>query len=293
MEGLDCFALYKLRLQPVGGVARNDGQGQRQRPAKNKQQYFGPLHRNEEHLLKYKSSTLRHEFKYIINYNEYEYLKARISGIMYRDAHSGINGYHIRSLYFDDMYGSALAEKESGVMFRQKYRVRIYDKSDKVIKLERKEKFGEFINKVGLSLSKDEFYNLIAGDTGDISFLLKSGNKMAGEMYGRIRALRLAPAVIVDYRRDVFVAEEGNVRITFDKELQAGIDTPDIFGDIHIVNALNPQLMVLEVKYDDFLPKHIKNALQITSHKREAVSKYVYCRLAQFQHNPQIQYLIK
>ena len=239
--------------------------------------------------MEYHGKSLRHELKYIINYTEYHSLKTRLSTIIPKDLNSGENGYHIRSLYFDDVYHTALSEKASGVQLRQKYRVRIYDKSDSVIKLERKEKFGDLISKQSLTLKKDEFYSLIKNE--EISFLLKSSKDMPKEIYWAIRTKMLAPAVIVDYQREVYVLDEGNVRITFDQNLQAGINTSDIFSpDIINVNVFTPGTMVLEVKYDDFLPDYVRQLLQLPAHSREAVSKYVYCRLAQFKYNPASQY---
>ena len=59
-----------------------------------------------------------------------------------RDKHARAGGYTIRSLYFDDYCNSAYEEKDAGILMRKKYRVRIYNGSDKVIKLERKKKYG-------------------------------------------------------------------------------------------------------------------------------------------------------
>ncbi len=113
---------------------------------------------------------------------------------------------------------------------------------------------------------------------------------MPKEMYWAIRTRMLAPAVIVDYQREVFVLDEGNVRITFDQNLQAGINTSDIFSPGVIdVNVLAPGTMVLEIKYDDYLPAYVLKLLQLPAHSREAVSKYVYCRLAQFRYDPGAQ----
>ncbi len=234
--------------------------------------------------MEHNGRRLRHELKYLINYGEYAYLKPRLEALMKRDIHAGDDGYHIRSLYFDDMYHSALEEKESGIMLRRKYRIRIYNKSDSFISLERKDKFGEFISKISTCLTRDEFYRIINGDIADMA---SSDVSLKQEMFAEMRTKRLAPSVIVDYQRDVYVYDEGNVRITFDRDLHAGIDTADVFApNITTVAAMDPGLMVLEVKYDDFLPDVIKNALQIKSHSREAVSKYVYCRQAQFKYNP-------
>ena len=54
------------------------------------------------------------------------------------DPHAENGGYLIRSLYFDDYWNSAYEEKESGVLMRKKYRIRIYNYSAESIKLERK-----------------------------------------------------------------------------------------------------------------------------------------------------------
>lgn len=240
--------------------------------------------------MKYLNNTLRHEFKYIIHEREYVGLKARLSTMMHPDENSGEEGYHIRSLYFDDIYHTAYFEKLSGVQYRQKYRVRIYNLSDENIKLERKEKFGDFISKKSINLSKEEFYWLIHKE--NLEFLLQKNSDMAKDMFWDMRTKLLAPAVIVDYVREVYVMDEGNVRITFDQHLQAGIDTSNIFDrNVTLINVLEPNTMVLEVKYDDYLPAFIQAAIQIPVHRREAVSKYIYCRYAQFQRNPAMQYL--
>ena len=83
--------------------------------------------------------VFRHEFKYYINYFEYEVLHRKLGAILKHDRFANENGdYHIRSLYFDDSKNTALFEKQSGILQRKKYRIRIYNLSDSVIKLEKK-----------------------------------------------------------------------------------------------------------------------------------------------------------
>lgn len=91
----------------------------------------------------------RHEFKYLLHPNEYYQLKDAISRVMQIDEHAGEEqDYHIRSLYFDDMYDTALIEKLLGKRDRMKYRIRFYDFSSKVINLEIKEKEKNIFKKV-------------------------------------------------------------------------------------------------------------------------------------------------
>ena len=87
----------------------------------------------------------RHEWKYLINRAEKQLTDLRLRECMQLDPHAGEGGYMIRSLYFDDYWNSAMEEKDAGVLMRKKYRIRIYNCSDKSIKLERKKKFGSYI----------------------------------------------------------------------------------------------------------------------------------------------------
>ena len=82
--------------------------------------------------------AFRNEWKYLISTSEKEMLMLRLKPFLQPDPHAGEGGYYIRSLYFEDYWNSAYAEKEAGVLMRKKYRIRIYNNNDKFIKLERK-----------------------------------------------------------------------------------------------------------------------------------------------------------
>ena len=94
-----------------------------------------------------KKERFRNEWKYLISTSEKEVLNLRMKPLMKLDPHAETGGYLIRSLYFDDYWNSAYEEKESGVLMRKKYRIRIYNYSAESIKLERKKKFGSYIYK--------------------------------------------------------------------------------------------------------------------------------------------------
>ena len=79
---------------------------------------------------------LRHELKFFINEMQYHLLSNALDHVLHRDPNGDENNeYHIRSLYFDTVYDNALYDKLDGVQNRDKYRIRIYNLSDKVIKL--------------------------------------------------------------------------------------------------------------------------------------------------------------
>ena len=227
--------------------------------------------------MQYLGNKLRHEQKYYINQREYLLLKNSLKHLMKRDEFSDKDGcYHVRSLYFDDVYDTSLYEKNYGVFSRQKYRIRIYNRSDNVIKLECKSKYGEFISKESKNISKDNYHALM---NNDISFMEKEFG-LLNKFYTRNACTRLNPKVIVDYEREAYVIPAGDVRITFDKDLQAGFNTNDIFdNNVSTVNVLENSLIVLEIKYNDFIPAYLQSILNLSSHTRCAISKYVMCRV--------------
>ena len=106
----------------------------------------------------------RHELKYLISYADKAELAVRLAPVLHLDPHATNGGYFIRSLYFDDYWNTAYEEKDAGVLLRKKYRIRIYNCSDRSIKLERKKKFGSYIYKEAAPLTHAEFDAILAGD---------------------------------------------------------------------------------------------------------------------------------
>jgi len=221
--------------------------------------------------------TFRHEFKYYINFFEYHNLRLRLNKVLKFDKFSDEHGnYHIRSLYFDDVKSSALFEKQSGVLTRKKYRIRIYNLKDDVIKLERKNRVGQFINKESVSITREEYNKIIKND---INFLYESKKPLLVQFYFEIKHNLVKQDVIVDYTREAYVSDISNIRITLDKDLRTGLTNTDLFNkSAPSIKALDEPWMILEVKFNNFLPDYIKNIIQLSSNQRYAISKFVICK---------------
>jgi len=218
----------------------------------------------------------RHELKYYINYFEYHTLRNRLRMVLKHDKYADEDGnYHIRSLYFDDIKNEALFEKQSGTLKRNKYRIRIYNLNDDVIKLESKERIGQFIHKTSQTISKTEYDFLVNGEFEK----LDRSKPLVNTFLIDSEINRLKPKVIVDYVREAYMSPINNIRITFDKFLKTGLYKTDIFDkNVPTIDVVEEPKMILEIKYDNFLPDFIKNILQIESAQRYAISKYVICR---------------
>ena len=224
-----------------------------------------------------KEFTYRHELKYYINYKDYTLLRNALRSMMVPDAYAGEdNSYHIRSLYFDDIYDSALREKIAGSDGRSKYRIRIYNLSDGIIKFEKKIKNGQYVSKKSISISRDEYERIMEGD---IDFL-KDREPLASEIYLEMKNNLLRPKVLVDYTREAYISPLENVRITFDKDLRGSLMLSDIFNPhAPVMPMFDTGMMVLEVKFNRYLPEFIRNVINsVNAAERSAISKYVLCR---------------
>jgi hypothetical protein len=225
-----------------------------------------------------RTPKIRHELKYYISMGEYLVLRDRLKPLMPLDpfADQETRSYDIRSLYFDDIYNTAMWEKMYGIKNRKKLRIRIYNYKSDNIKLEKKAKYDMFTAKESSKITRYQVEDIMAGR---YDFLISGGNSLFEEMYGDIVANRLKPIVVVDYIREAYTYPAGNVRITFDKYLHSGNFNTDIFRPTMMpVPILDPGTLVLEIKYDTNLPQHIRDIINSTNGIRSAVSKYALCR---------------
>lgn len=234
--------------------------------------------------MQYEGHNLRHELKYYISMPTYYELRERLQKILYPDENMlDENGYIISSLYFDDIYHSALEQKLAGIRFRKKFRIRCYDMSDSLIRLECKSKFDDLIGKESAEISRAEYDSILEGD---YTFLLSRNERVCQELFCYNRTKLLKPEMVVEYKREAYVYPPGNVRITFDKNISVSVANPDMFAeDYRTESIFSDNIMVLEVKYDDYIPTVILQILRTVSAERCAISKYVMCRQKNAEEN--------
>lgn len=217
----------------------------------------------------------RHELKYLINYGDAELIKQRLKTVLKADSHAENGRYSIRSLYFDDYWNTAYFDKLNGVDNRKKYRIRLYDLNDDFIRLECKIKSGSYIAKQNAPLTISETEKIMQGDFG---FLLEANSPLCKQFYYECTSKFMRPKVYVDYEREPYIMEEGDVRITFDSNVRGAYPGFGITEkDIPFQYVLEPDKMVMEVKFTEFLPKLVKEILPARALELSAVSKYTLC----------------
>ncbi len=218
---------------------------------------------------------MRHEWKHRITYEDFLIISARLKQIAEYDGHAKNQGvYTIHSLYFDNLTDKVLREKLDGISVREKFRIRYYNEDTSYIRLEKKSKIHGLCDKQSVPLVKEEVEKLC---DGNIEFLLYSGKELCKELYAKMRFQQLKPRCIVEYDRIPFVYKPGNVRVTFDRNIKTGLYHDRLFDNSAFVPA-EEGTIILEVKYDAFLPEIIEKAVRVPNRQATAFSKYAVCR---------------
>lgn len=218
----------------------------------------------------------RHELKHYINYADFLQLRARLPCVAQPDKNAtGSGSYRVRSLYFDNFEDKALMEKINGISQREKFRLRLYNDNAAFIRLEKKSKNRGMCIKESSIITETECRQLLGGD---IEVLKTSGDRLLLELYTKMHYQQLRPKSIVDYKRDAFVYAPGNVRITMDYDIRA-TGAVHTFLDRELLTVPVPDTIILEVKYDAFLPEIIRGLVSLSSRQSTAFSKYATARM--------------
>lgn len=218
---------------------------------------------------------MRSEMKYYLTMRQYQLLRHAFDQVMQRDENSREGPYTVTSLYFDDMNNSDYHDCVAGVSQRKKHRIRFYNQNFKVIKFEKKHKIQNKSSKKSFKISEEEFSQIIAGN-GDF---LRSDEPLKMETYYYHEQRFLRPKIVVSYDREAFVLPYGDIRITFDYKLRCDDYIDDLlnYKDARYYVDLDSP-MILEVKYNSFIPNHIKAILQSQPITKQSISKYVLSR---------------
>ncbi len=217
----------------------------------------------------------RHEVKHGINTADLLVIRQRLRAVAYPDPHTIDGKYLIRSLYFDNPADKALMEKVNGMSRREKFRIRYYNGDLSVIHLEKKSKIDHLGYKQSASLTAGQAQRIV---DGDLEWMLDSEAPLIRELYSKMQTQGIAPKIIVDYTREPFIYPAGNVRVTLDYHIRSGMRCTD-FLNPDCVTVPVSDAIILEVKWDGFLPDIIRDAVSLADRREGAFSKYAACRI--------------
>ena len=218
----------------------------------------------------------RHEVKHEITYSDLLCIRQRLRAVAKPDPHAPRGKYLIRSLYFDNPGDKALREKIDGLNKREKFRIRYYNNDTSFIKLEKKSRLNGLGTKFDAPLTASEAQKIV---DGDIDWMLESEHELIRELYCKMKYQLIRPKTIVDYTREPFIYAPGNVRVTFDYNIRTGLNCTDFLNPDCITVPAGEAPILLEVKWDGFLPTIIKDAVRTSGRRAQAFSKYAQCRV--------------
>ena len=218
----------------------------------------------------------RHEWKHELAYIDLLSIRARLRAVMEPDRHAVDGKYFIRSLYFDNWNDKALREKLDGVNMREKFRIRYYNGDTGVIHLEKKSKLNGLGTKFSVPLTDEEAQMIV---DNDIDWMLASEFPLIQELYCKMLYQGMRPKTIVDYTREPFIYRPGNVRVTFDYDIRTGLSCTDFLNPDCTTIPAGDAAIIMEVKWDAYLPDIIRDIVQTRGRHAGAFSKYAQCRI--------------
>ena len=218
----------------------------------------------------------RHEEKYIIDYKQYVTLRERALRLLTPDPNGIMGSYIITSLYFDDYMDHSLDEKLDGLPEHSKFRIRTYDFSDRMIKLERKDKQGVLTNKIAAAILTQQI-PLLDG----VNTQLDAFQGGAYDLASQIKAGDFRKKVVVRYQRDAFFFAGSDLRLTFDTRLETIRPEIDALfsSEVSGIPVLDGNSVIMEVKYGSHIPRFVRQFTAVDT-KQLSVSKYALCREA-------------
>lgn len=223
----------------------------------------------------------RNELKFLCTDMQLAVIRANLRPLLRLDEYVDpeLGYYTISSLYFDDYEDSCFYENEYSVGIRRKFRIRTYNDSKQIIKLEKKAKDNTLSRKTGCTLQEEDYWELFHGDVSALYW--RTEDALLKEFCLEIMTKCFQPKVIVRYERTAFTDFPGNVRVTLDRNITASWQKDRFLdGDYMRAPVLPGGMNLLEIKYDEFLPDYVKQAIQMDGLYQTTFSKYYMARSA-------------
>jgi SPX domain protein involved in polyphosphate accumulation len=217
----------------------------------------------------------RYEIKYLVPMDVRVALMHDLRRSFEYDRHSagGNPHYRVRSLYFETPMRTSYSEKLDGLSRRLKFRIRTYaeNESDAPRFLEVKERCNRQILKRKTRLTEADCQALVSGRSPSA---LVSNEVMQEFWIHRARS-SLQPLVLIDYlRQALWMRGNDRVRVTFDTGVTAAWARSLDVSSHRSRPIFSRGQSILEIKFDDVLPRYLHRLIQKYSLQDLAISKF-------------------
>lgn len=224
----------------------------------------------------------RYEHKFRLEMKDIPEIRKYIEPFTKLDPHLkelGGKKYTVRSIYFDTPELDYYFEKIEGLKIRKKLRVRTYNDSSEFAFLEIKRKF---VNCIAKERSRLPFITIerLISTSEDTAFEFEQDDHNAklvsGKFLYNLLKKGLVPTILVVYEREAYLGRtDERERLTIDTSVRAVAkpDPGDILNDENLT-MITEDWCILELKFDDIMPKWMKDVTTRFKLKKESISKY-------------------
>ena len=224
----------------------------------------------------------RFELKYIISLQQAEKFKTALRAYLLPDEHGNNNGrYSLSSLYYDSPNYRCYWEKENGIKFRRKLRIRRYE-SDEIftdetpVFVEIKQRVDRVTQKRRAILPYIEALHLC--NDRQIPNYDPKDKSVIEEIYVFLWQYNLIPASIVRYDRQAFIGTKYDIglRVTFDTALTFQPYPLHLHEVRSGLPMFSPNRVVMEIKVNERIPYWLTE--MIADHNLQLMRISKYCR---------------
>lgn len=217
----------------------------------------------------------RFELKYLVHYTQARALFEVIGTHVDHDPHAGRDGfYKIASLYYDTPDLTCYWEKMDGEKYRRKVRVRTYGECPA-------EGFVEIKQRYNLNVQKRRCRFPLEVIDREMD-LIRGGPYPGGtdpvldEVFNMVRQRALEPKLIISYNRAAFFDRyRPDLRITLDRNIKCRAQSLRVARDrLKGRYVIQPTMMILEVKFNEAIPRWLCTSLNRLDLQVQRFSKY-------------------
>jgi hypothetical protein len=243
--------------------------------------------------------TLRHlnrfELKYILNLKQAEEIKSMLHHYMARDHYGDHDGrYWISSLYFDSPNYRCYWDKENGVRYRCKLRIRHYGSDEEIneitpVYVEIKTRIDQITQKRRVRLPYRDALRLC--NDRQIPVCAPQDQPIIDEVFVMLWQQNLIPAIIVSYDRQAFTGTifDDGLRVTFDTTLTYQTHPLHLQEVRSSLPMLPPAWVIMEIKVNERIPYWLTELIAAHNLVLSRISKY-YLGIEATLRQPDLQY---
>lgn len=219
----------------------------------------------------------RFELKYLLHHRQAWDFIASIRGFIRADPNAERDGfYKVVSRYYDSPDLMCYWEKLDGEKYRRKVRVRTYGQAPTQAFAEIKQRYNTTVQKRRTRASLQEIEESLG--RMDEGRYRGGDDEVLDEIFYLRRRYELEPKLIVSYNRAAFFdLYKKDLRITIDRNFRARNLHLSLAGQRTKGRwAIDPRFVVVEIKFNETIPRWLCKALNRFDVQIERVSKYCY-----------------